>query len=192
MTGLRWVQLPRTNETSSSATAVPASLVREGADESPTSLPVSYGYYADSGDFYFRLSFPPEVPRRTSSRDRCRSSSTAKPMRMAKRRRDGYSRGISGTPRGVGRRPADVGGQHPDGRYVRSPAGRDPVSRLSTRSRDDQRTKRGGLTYGPRSTEASLTDAVAVGAPIWRSTLPSRRRPFSGFTAANSPREPGS
>jgi len=34
-------------------------LVREGADESPTSLPVSYGYYADSGDFYFRLSFPP-------------------------------------------------------------------------------------------------------------------------------------
>jgi hypothetical protein len=60
MTGLRWVQLPEDerNEFLSDGGTGVLSFAR-GADESPTSLPVSYGYYADSGDFYFRLSFPP-------------------------------------------------------------------------------------------------------------------------------------
>ncbi|MFP8956915.1 pyridoxamine 5'-phosphate oxidase family protein [Natrialbaceae archaeon A-CW3] len=59
MQGLRWVQLTRDE--------VDAFLGRGGTgvisfgttvDEPPFSIPVSYGYYADEGHFYFRLSFP--------------------------------------------------------------------------------------------------------------------------------------
>ncbi|MCU4744579.1 pyridoxamine 5'-phosphate oxidase family protein [Halobacteria archaeon AArc-m2/3/4] len=60
MTGLRWVQLSeneRNEFLSNGGTGVLS--FATGADEPPASLPVSYGYFADEGVFYFRLSFPP-------------------------------------------------------------------------------------------------------------------------------------
>ncbi|MFP9193607.1 pyridoxamine 5'-phosphate oxidase family protein [Natrialbaceae archaeon A-CW1-1] len=59
MQELRWVQLTRDE--------IDAFLGRGGTgvisfgtavDEPPFSIPVSYGYFADEGHFYFRLSFP--------------------------------------------------------------------------------------------------------------------------------------
>lgn len=35
----------------------------QGADESPYTLPVSYGYDAENGDFYFRLAFGPDTSK---------------------------------------------------------------------------------------------------------------------------------
>lgn len=60
MTGLRWIQLPENerNEFLDNGGTGVLSFATD-ADEPPASLPVSYGYYADRGHFYFRLSFPP-------------------------------------------------------------------------------------------------------------------------------------
>ncbi|SDQ45030.1 pyridoxamine 5'-phosphate oxidase family protein [Natronobacterium texcoconense] len=60
MKGLRWVNLtePERNEfLGKGGTGVLT--FGTGADESPTAFPVSYGYAAEGGTFYFRLSFPP-------------------------------------------------------------------------------------------------------------------------------------
>ncbi|SDK73379.1 pyridoxamine 5'-phosphate oxidase family protein [Natronorubrum texcoconense] len=60
MTGLRWVQLTADERDAFLGTGG-VGVISFGSDEGapPASLPVSYGYYADAGDFYFRLSFPP-------------------------------------------------------------------------------------------------------------------------------------
>ncbi|ELY45984.1 pyridoxamine 5'-phosphate oxidase family protein [Natronorubrum tibetense] len=61
MTGLRWVQLTA-DERDAFLDTGGVGVLSFGSDagESPASLPVSYGYYADAGNFYFRLSFPPD------------------------------------------------------------------------------------------------------------------------------------
>ena len=60
MPGLRWVQLTereRHEFLGKGGTGVLS--FTTPIDEPPASLPVSYGYASDTGDFYFRLSFPP-------------------------------------------------------------------------------------------------------------------------------------
>ncbi len=60
MDGLRWVQLPDTerNEFLGNGGTGVLSFATD-TDEPPASLPVSYGFVPETGDFYFRLSFPP-------------------------------------------------------------------------------------------------------------------------------------
>ncbi|WP_254547065.1 pyridoxamine 5'-phosphate oxidase family protein [Halomarina pelagica] len=60
MQGLRWVQMTggELDEfLGRGGTGVLSFATAE--DEPPFSLPVSYGYYADAGTFYYRLAFPP-------------------------------------------------------------------------------------------------------------------------------------
>jgi nitroimidazol reductase NimA-like FMN-containing flavoprotein (pyridoxamine 5'-phosphate oxidase superfamily) len=60
MQGLRWVQM--TDEELNDFLGIGGtgviSFSTDGSDP-PFSLPVSYGYYAETGDFYFRLALPP-------------------------------------------------------------------------------------------------------------------------------------
>lgn len=59
MVGLRWTGLTREERDAflgNGGTGV-ISFVHD-AEEPPAAFPVSYGYVADRGDFYFRLSFP--------------------------------------------------------------------------------------------------------------------------------------
>lgn len=60
MRGLRWVSLsePERNDFLGTGGTGVLSFARD-ADEPPASFPVSYGYFDDTGHFYFRLSFPP-------------------------------------------------------------------------------------------------------------------------------------
>lgn len=57
--GLRWVQLGG-EDLDSFLDRGGTGVLSFGstAEEPPFSIPVSYGYYADEGHFYFRLSFP--------------------------------------------------------------------------------------------------------------------------------------
>ncbi|SIR76378.1 pyridoxamine 5'-phosphate oxidase family protein [Natronorubrum thiooxidans] len=66
MTGLRWVQLSEQerNEFLGTGGIGVLSFATSG-DEPPASFPVSYGYYDDAEDFYFRLSFPPGSTKET-------------------------------------------------------------------------------------------------------------------------------
>lgn len=60
MSGLRWVQLSESERDEflgTGGTGVLSFATDDG--EPPASMPVSYGYFAEHGDFYFRLSFPP-------------------------------------------------------------------------------------------------------------------------------------
>ena len=60
MHGLRWVQLPdseRNEFLGTGGTGVLSFATDDG--DPPASLPVSYGYFPEGEDFYFRLSFPP-------------------------------------------------------------------------------------------------------------------------------------
>lgn len=60
MEGLRWTTLTeaeRNEFLGNGGTGVLA--FGTDADEPPTAFPISYGYYADAEEFYFRLSFPP-------------------------------------------------------------------------------------------------------------------------------------
>jgi nitroimidazol reductase NimA-like FMN-containing flavoprotein (pyridoxamine 5'-phosphate oxidase superfamily) len=61
MEGLRWVQLSgdELDEFLGDGGTGTLSFSTE-LEDPPFSLPVSYGYDADSGNFYFRLFFPPE------------------------------------------------------------------------------------------------------------------------------------
>lgn len=60
MTGLRWVQLPEDERNEFLGTGgVGVLSFGTEPDEPPASLPVSYGYDAAEGQFYFRLSVPP-------------------------------------------------------------------------------------------------------------------------------------
>lgn len=61
MTGLRWVQLPESerNEFLGDGGTGVLSFATSDPDDPPLAIPVSYGYFAEAEDFYFRLSFPP-------------------------------------------------------------------------------------------------------------------------------------
>ncbi|WP_276256198.1 pyridoxamine 5'-phosphate oxidase family protein [Halomontanus rarus] len=60
MTKLRWIQLSEEERDEFLGTGGTGVLsFATGADEPSSSFPVSYGYFADDRDFYFRLSFPP-------------------------------------------------------------------------------------------------------------------------------------
>ncbi|WP_224333485.1 pyridoxamine 5'-phosphate oxidase family protein [Haloprofundus halobius] len=61
MQGIRWVQMSG-NELDEFLDRGGTGVISfgQGVDESPFTVPVSYGYDAETGGFYFRLSFPPE------------------------------------------------------------------------------------------------------------------------------------
>ena len=60
MDGLRWVQLPADERDEFLGTGgIGVLSFSTELPEPPASLPVSYGYNADAGTLYFRLSFPP-------------------------------------------------------------------------------------------------------------------------------------
>ncbi|KTG11619.1 flavin-nucleotide-binding protein [Haloprofundus marisrubri] len=61
MQGIRWVQLS-TDELNAFLGSGGTGVISfgEGVDKSPFTVPVSYGYDAETGNFYFRLSFRPE------------------------------------------------------------------------------------------------------------------------------------
>lgn len=60
MQGLRWVQLSDAERDAFLGTGGTGVISSSTDDGPPFSLPVSYGYDADAGNFYFRLSFPPD------------------------------------------------------------------------------------------------------------------------------------
>ncbi|WP_231185239.1 pyridoxamine 5'-phosphate oxidase family protein [Haladaptatus sp. DYF46] len=60
MQGLRWVQM--TDEELNDFLGIGGTGVVSFStpdSDPPFTLPISYGYYAETGDFYFRFSFPP-------------------------------------------------------------------------------------------------------------------------------------
>ncbi len=60
MKGLRWVQMPKGERDEFLDTGgIGVLSFSTEITEPPASLPVSYGYLADAGTLYFRLSFPP-------------------------------------------------------------------------------------------------------------------------------------
>ncbi|SFC08687.1 hypothetical protein SAMN05444422_104192 [Halobiforma haloterrestris] len=70
MEGLRWVTLSEEERNEFLGTGGTGVLsFGTDAGESPASLPVSYGYYADAGNFYFRLSFPPGTRKKEAVDD---------------------------------------------------------------------------------------------------------------------------
>lgn len=61
MEGLRWVQMSESGMNDFLGTGGTGTLsFSTEIEDSPFSLPVSYGYDADGKAFYFRLAFPPE------------------------------------------------------------------------------------------------------------------------------------
>ncbi|MCO8244957.1 MULTISPECIES: pyridoxamine 5'-phosphate oxidase family protein [unclassified Haladaptatus] len=61
MQGLRWVQMTdeeRNEFLGNGGTGVIS--FSTSPSEPPFSLPISYGYYADTGSLYFRFAFPPD------------------------------------------------------------------------------------------------------------------------------------
>ncbi len=64
MQGLRWVNLPPDERNAFLGDGgVGVLSFGTDADAPPSSLPVSYGYAAETEQFYFRLSFPPETSK---------------------------------------------------------------------------------------------------------------------------------
>ncbi|MFC7080600.1 pyridoxamine 5'-phosphate oxidase family protein [Halorussus caseinilyticus] len=66
MEGLRWVQLTEQERDEFLGTGGTGTLsFATDETEPPFSLPVSYGYDADAGSFYFRLAFPENSGKRS-------------------------------------------------------------------------------------------------------------------------------
>ncbi len=65
MQGLRWIQLSNEERTEVLGTGGTGVLsFGTEINEPPFSIPVSYGYYADTTSLYFRLAFPEDSPKR--------------------------------------------------------------------------------------------------------------------------------